>query len=155
MCLWVQSNTLILALLLALSRDLWRALAPKGQNTLKSANDVSAPNLDLCVDSPICCLAPLAWALMVGSFSVRFWDWLPRSSSRGSKSSDPNPVTQQLLMVSTWFLQSWLPYLFSLTCGWDLSSVFPETDDTLPTLVLRPPNLVCSFWPWLPYHSEY
>lgn len=43
-----------------------------------------------------------AWALMVGSFGVglRPAAWVPKSGL----SSDPGPVTQQLLMVSTCFL---------------------------------------------------
>lgn len=38
-----HSHTLTLTLLLAFSRDIWRALAPKGQNSFKSAHDVPMP----------------------------------------------------------------------------------------------------------------
>lgn len=58
----------------------------------------------------------------------------------GSKSSYPNPVTQQLL-ASTCFLQVWIPYLILvLSRGWALPSIFPDTN----TLAMNPlvPNLV-------------
>lgn len=135
------------------SRGIWRVPAPKGQSTFKSVNDVPVPpNLDLLCWFPMPVIQLLCtWVLMVGSFGVGFWDWLYVSSSRGSKSSDPNPVTLQFLMVTTWFLQSCIPYLCSLTvAGTQPLFIFPETFQHLFSF-----QTWSTFGPWLPYHWEH
>lgn len=56
-------------------------------------------------------------------------------------SSDPGPVTQQLLMVSTCFLKTWVPHLRSLPCGW--VGPFPQELTKPGQRCLSPPPRAC------------
>lgn len=109
--------------------------------------------------------SPIPWSLLVMSLCLQLqsadspsllpsssgpghWGWVhsvwgsetccPGLSSPGS-GLRPNPVTQQHLVVPTWSLQRWIPYLRSLTCGRDPSCISPEIDYTfLPAFLLEP-----------------
>lgn len=115
------SNTLRAALLLVLSRDVGRALATKGPNTLKSASDVlMLPTVSLLI-SHTCPQLLWAWALMVSiqcgvlrlaAQVIKLGFRVLRSKSRDLA----NPKGVCLVP----------PKLDSLPCGQGLSSVFLE-----------------------------
>lgn len=96
-----------------------------------------------CVPTSICWFpVPVAqllwaWALRVGSFSVRFWDSLPRSSV--GSGLRPNPVTQRHLMVPT--KMDSLPLFLDLWLGPVLC--FPRNGLYLASVNALPPNLAC------------
>lgn len=78
-----------------------------------------------------------AWVLRVGSFSMRFWDSLPRSSV--GSGLRPNPVTQQHLLVPT--KMDSLPLFLDLWLGPVLC--FPRNGLYLASVNSLPPNLAC------------
>ena len=115
------SNTLRAALLLALSRNVGRALAPKGPNTLKSASDVlMLPTVSLLI-SHTCPQLLWAWALM-GSIQcgvLRLPARIVKSGFRVLRSKSRDSANPKGICPVP-------PKLDSLACGWGLSFVFLE-----------------------------
>lgn len=110
-------RTLTLTLPLALSRDIWRALALTGRIPRCLLMMSLRPPACFCVDFPY----------LPCSFSGpgHWWCAILRPAAQVIKSSFRPQIQIQWLSSTWWFLQRWVSSLCSLTCGWDLSC-FPR-----------------------------